>query len=349
MRDSRTIPPRMVRNTPRWVLPTVVGLFLVAGGAVASWGLNLPLYAFSAGPVGDAVGAIEVQDTETFQPDGELILLTVALQQVNAYEALAAAFDPGVDLVSEEAIRPADQSDEDFKREGLSDMDESKRTAINVALAELGYETELLGDGVEVVSVLDGTDASRFLEKGDVITSIEGKPVQIVDDISTLLEGRSVGDQVGLGLQRGTTDLDVQLQLFAAPDQETRPIIGIEAATKNIRSITPFPIDIDTANLGGPSAGLMYTLAIIDLLSPGDLTRGHVVAGTGTISADRAVGAIGGIRQKVVAASGAGAEYMFVPADNYERALTVEVNGLELVSVSNLDEALTFLERLAAT
>ncbi len=340
--------PTLERRSPRWVLPVVIGLVVLAGLAVGFWGVNLPFYAFSAGPSGDAVGSIEIQETEIFQPKGELIYLTVALQQVNAFEALAAALDPTIDLAPEDRIRPKDQTDEDFKRKGLADMDESERTAIAVALEELGYQSELLGDGAEVISVVEGSGAVDKLKAGDVIVAIDRQPVQVVDDISRLLKGRTVGDRVEVGLDRSGSRISVEIALFAAPDEITRPIIGIEAATKNLQTETPFPIDIETSNLGGPSAGLMYTLAIIDLLSPGDLTKGHVIAGTGTISSDRQVGAIGGIRQKLVAAAGAGAEFVFVPADNYQTALTVELSSTELVKVATLDDALAFLAGLSA-
>src|SRR5690606_16294275 len=120
------------------------------------------------------------------------------------------------------------------------------------------------------------------------------------------------------------------------------PLVGILAATLNPQ----YPIDINSANVGGPSAGLMYTLAIIEVLRADDLTNGHVVAGTGTVAGDGTVGAIGGIRQKVVAAEAAGAEVILVPEGNYESALSAERTTIDIVPVATVDQALDYLEAL---
>lgn len=109
----------------------------------------------------------------------------------------------------------------------------------------------------------------------------------------------------------------------------------------------PFPVEIEPGDVGGPSAGMMHALAIIDTLTEGELTDGHVVAGTGTIGLDGTVGTIGGIRQKVVAAEAAGAEYILVPQGNYETALTAERDSIEIVPVATIDDAVDFLESLS--
>jgi PDZ domain-containing protein len=129
-------------------------------------------------------------------------------------------------------------------------------------------------------------------------------------------------------------------------DEPNVPMIGITAENLNPRFEFPFPIEIEAGQIGGPSAGLMYTLAVMDLLAPDELTGGHVVAGTGTIDIEGNVGPIGGIRQKVVAAEAAGAEVMLVPTDNYEEALTARRVAMELIAVSTLDEALAALGQL---
>jgi PDZ domain-containing protein len=123
-------------------------------------------------------------------------------------------------------------------------------------------------------------------------------------------------------------------------------MVGISAMALNPRFEYPFPIDIDAGLVGGPSAGLMYTLAVMELLGPEDLSHGHVVAGTGTIDSAGNVGGIGGVRQKVVAAEAAGAEVMLVPASNLDEALTARRDHLELIPVSTLDEALAALATL---
>jgi PDZ domain-containing protein len=195
---------------------------------------------------------------------------------------------------------------------------------------------------VEVVQLLEGAPSAVVLEEGDIITSVEGVEVDVAQDIGELLSDNKPGDVVPVTVLRGSTPLDVDVELTHAADDPERPLVGITAQTIN----PEYPVDINSSNVGGPSAGLMYTLGIIDLLTPGDLTHGHVIAGTGTMSPDGSVGSIGGIRQKVVAAEAAGAEIMLVPVNNYEEALTAPRQDMELISVTTVDEALSALATL---
>lgn len=327
---------------PRWVIAAFVGLFLAAGAAVGAWSVELPFYAFSPGPVGDAIDVVVSDETVAiYEPDGELFFLTVSLQEVNLYEAVAAAVDPAVDLVRREAIRPPDESDEEFKERNLDSMDRSIDTAVAVALDRAGVEMTVESDGVEVVDIVEGSGSEGVLEPGDIITAVDGEPVQLAGDIGVVIGELEPGAVVELDVVRDGEPMTVDVELTASEDG-TRPLIGIIAQTANPR----YPIAIESANIGGPSAGMMYTLAIMDLLIDGDLTKGHVVAGTGTISSDGRVGPIGGIRQKVVAAEAAGADLMLVPQDNYEAALTAERESMELIPVATIDDALAALEAL---
>jgi PDZ domain-containing protein len=135
----------------------------------------------------------------------------------------------------------------------------------------------------------------------------------------------------------------LKVELAARDDDSGGAMIGIVVGEL---TEPPFPVSIRAGNVGGPSAGMMHALAIIDTLTPGDMTKGHIVAGTGTIQYDASVGSIGGIRQKVVGAEAAGAEYMLVPESNYEAALTAERESIEIVSVATLQEAIDFLAAL---
>lgn len=323
-------------------------LILVAGMAMAAWNLRLPYYAFSGGPVSDVVNSIDVSGTEIFPPDGALLMLTVSSQDVNPFEALVAGFDPDVDLVRREAVRPPDESDEDFVARNRANMDLSKETAITLALTRLGFEVTSQTDGVLVATVVPDTPAGEVLQVDDVIVAINGTSVQFPDEISPIIAGLDVGDVVEIAVRRGTVGLSVPVELAPREDDPTAPMIGIGALAANPRFAYPFPIEIDAGLVGGPSAGMMYTLAVLDILTPGDLTGGRIVAGTGTIDEEGAVGPIGGVRQKVVAAEAAGAELMLVPAANYDEALTARRDHMDLVSVATLDEALAALERPAS-
>ncbi len=337
------------RRLPLWPFALAAAIVLLAGLAVAAWNVTLPYYAFSPGPTRHVTDFVEIDGADTFPIDGDLYMLTVVLQEVNGYEALVGVVDDSIDLVPRQYVRPADQSPEDFRRAGLESMDESKRSAIAVALNHLGYDITLTGDGVRVDSVLEDTPAAQLLEVGDVIQAVDGTKVLLAPDMIALIGTHSIGDEVTLTIRRGEEIRDVTVTLVPHPEEPGRPLIGILASTENERFGTlPFELEIDTSNIGGPSAGLMYTLAIIDLLTPEDLVKGHQIAGTGTISSNGAVGSIGGVRQKVVAARAEGADYMLVPAGNFEEALTVDAGETELVRVASLQEAIDFLDSLPA-
>jgi PDZ domain-containing protein len=333
---------------PLWPLFAVGGLLCLAASALGLWNLDLPYYAFSQGPVGDAVQAIEVADV--YPPGGELLMLTVSSQGVNPYEALVAAFDPQVDLVPREVVRRPDETTEEFTRRNLESMDVSKETAIAVALKRLGYKLEFQSNGVRIASLVEDAPAAEVLQVGDLIESVDGHQIRFSEDVAANLEDHQIGDMVEIAVSRdGGRAVAFPVELVAHVDDPERPMIGITAETLDLRpGEPPFPLDIDAGLIGGPSAGMMYTLAIIDVLSPGDLTGGHVVAGTGTIDPEGRVGNIGGVRQKIVAAEAAGAEFVLVPEGNYQEALSVRTRRVQIVAVGTIDQAIDFLTTLPA-
>lgn len=328
---------------PRWVIAMLAGLLLSAGVAVAAWSVELPYFAFSPGPVGNALDAIEPTDELAVSvPEGELFFLTVSVQQVNIYEAVVAAFDPALDLVRMELLRREGESDEEFQERNLQAMDISEQTAILVALERLGID--IITDGVEVIEVIEGLPADGVLMEGDLIRSFDGAPIEVLGDVTRAMADKQPGDRIGLEIERDGMRIPVEIQLETMDEEPERPVIGIRIQNLNPR----FPVEIDSGSIGGPSAGMMYTLAVINLLSDDELAPGVIVAGTGTIAADGSVGPIGGIRQKVVAAEAAGADVILVPEENYDEALTSPVDSIEIVSVATIDDAVTYLSSAAA-
>ncbi len=319
---------------------------VAAGLLIGAWNLALPFYAFSPGPVGDALDAVSASEVEVYQPDQELLMLTVSSQEVNPIEALIAGIDPTVDLVRREAVRRPDETDEEFVSRNQASMDLSKETAITLALRRLGYEVETSSDGVAIAEVVETAPAADVLQVNDVIIAVEGIAVELPAEIGAALAGKRPGDVITLDFTRDDEAISAEVELIARDENPAEPLIGISVAALNPRFEFPFPIEIDAGLIGGPSAGIMYTLAIMELLSPGSLSSGQIIAGTGTIDVDGNVGGIGGVRQKVVAAEAAGAEVMLVPTSNYEEALTAPRNGIELIPVATLDEALDALAKL---
>lgn len=329
------------RRGTSWPLYVVGSLFLLVVFMLAAWNIELPYLAFSSGPVSDAADAIVAEGVDTFPPDGELLMLTVVSQDVNVFEAVIAGLDPSIDLVRREAYRRPDESDEDYRNRTLQQMEDSQTRAIAVALGELGYQ--MAPAGVVIVEVLDDKPAAEVLEVGDLLVSIAGRPVEELGDVTGALEGFEPGDEVEFEIIREGSDEVVLVELVERGDEMGGPMIGI---TLHEQLEPPFPLRIEAGAVGGPSAGMMHTLAIIDTLTPGELTKGQIVAGTGTINGDGSVGNIGGVRQKVVGAQAAGAAYVLVPAGNYEEALTAEVAGIQIVPVGSLTEALAFFDAL---
>jgi PDZ domain-containing protein len=311
--------------------------------ALAAWNIELPYLAFSSGPVSDAADAITAEEVDTFPPNGELLMLTVVSQDVNLFEALIAGLDPTIDLVPKEAYQPPDETDEEYRQRVLAQMDDSQQRAITVALGYLGYD--MIPVDVRITDLVDDAPSSEVLEIGDSVNTFDGVEIVSGTDLTDALEGHQPGDLVQVGITREGTEQTVEVELAERPDSGGEAMIGI---TVGELTEPPFPVSIEAGAVGGPSAGMMHTLAIVDTLTPGELTQGHVIAGTGTIAYDGVVGSIGGIRQKIVGAEAAGAEFVLVPEGNYDEALTAERTAIKIVPVGTLQDALDFLETLGA-
>ena len=330
-------------RAPRWPF-VLVGLFLLTGAAVlALWPVKVPYFAIAPGPVEEVADLISVEDVPVYATNGDLFLLTVGLREVNVFEFVEAELDPRVDLVGRDVIRPPGVTQEQQTRTNLQAMDQSIDAAVYVALTRLGYEVGFTGQGVAILEVVADTPADGVLQVGDVITRIEGTPVATSDDASNEIRSHAIGDTISLVGTRNGEPLSVSITLAPHPEVEGAPMVGVVLDTVNLDLDLPIDLQVDSRNIGGPSAGMMYAITVLDLLTEDDLTKGHRIAGTGTISLDETVGAIGGVRQKVFAARSVGAEYILVPTDNYDEALTAAGKDIEVVAVATLQDALDFL------
>ena len=316
-------------------------LFLVGFLSVIAWNIELPYLAYSVGPVSNVTSSIHAEGVELYPPHGELLMLTVISQDVNPLEYLIATFDPTIDLVKKELVRAPGETVEQYRARSLQQMDDSNFRSIVAALDYLGHE--LVPIEVSINAVVEGVPAETVLETGDIILEINGVSIASVEDVRGQVLGRGIGDSIEILVVRSGEEQLLHVELGENPENPGVPIIGV--VLDEVKA-PPFELIIRSGNIGGPSAGMMHTLAIIDNLTEGELTKGHVIAGTGTMHPDFNVGPIGGVRQKVVAAEAAGAEYILVPVDNYADALTAERSRIEIVPVSTLQEALDFLSGL---
>ena len=343
---------RPTSRSPKW--PWILAVVLIAIGiAIAiAWPITVPYYTLSPGPIYDTADFVHVQDGDV-SSDGELFFLTVSLKEANVFEWAAGYVDPRVDVRERERVRPIGVSPEQLRRESLAAMRQSKQTATFVALTKLGYEVTLVGTGALVIETVPDSAADVVLLPNDVIIEMDGKTVAFRDDIISDLSDAEIGDLVEMLVERPvdeSTDefdeIDVELVLGPHVDDPTRPMIGV--LLDNNEPIVEFPVEveIDSQNIGGPSAGMMFTLQIMDQLTDGEITHGARIAGTGTISRDGTVGSIGGVKQKVFGAIDAGARAVLVPAGNFDDAVAAAGDKIEVVRIETIDDAIAFLETL---
>jgi len=322
--DPAHFEPELKRPS-RWplVLSGVVILFGVV--VLLLWPVKVPYYAMSPGPVEEVSGLVSIPEEPTFESGGDLYLLTVGLREVNVFEWFEAQFSEETDLIARERIRPTGTTQEEVTRRNLASMNESIDTAIYVALERLGYEVGFSGSGAEVFQVVEASGSDGALEVGDIITAVQGEPVQTADAAAGIIRTYGVDDTITISGLRGEGTFEVAIMLTPHPDIEGAPMLGVALDTADLELIFPIAVNIDSRNI---------------------LTGGNRIAGTGTIRFDETIGPIGGVRQKVYAARGIGADFVMVPADNYTDALTAASDEIQVISIATLQDALDFLGTL---
>jgi PDZ domain-containing protein len=275
--------------------------------------------------------------------EGEIYLTTVSLSRASALQALIGWLRPTVDVVKEEVVLPPDTPPEDLRQVNLQAMDGSKQAALGVAFEALGFDA-IRGTGATVVQVLPEAPADGVLAAGDTIVAVGAKPVAVSSEVGERLEGLAPADVVELSVE-GVDGVarTIPVTLGANPDDPERPFLGVLLDTRGFALDFPVEVTIDTQEIGGPSAGLAFTLEVLDRLTEGDLTGGMEVAATGAIGLDGRVLPIGGAAQKGAAVEDAGIELFLVPRRNLEQARR-HTSDLEVVAVDTLDDALQALE-----
>jgi len=329
----------------------VSAALLVALVSVAGL-LPVPYVAMSPGPTENTLGAyggtdvIVIEGQETFPTEGNLDLTTVLVTRADAevqlLDALRMWVDPEIAIIPREQIYPADVRAEVVSERNAEQMVTSQQNAIAAALRELDI---VVLDRVVVESIVEGAPALDLLEAGDVILAVDGTEVAAANEVGELITTREPGEDVIFTVKRDGEQLEITVPTEQAAQGDPRAVVGILPA---MGFEFPFEIEITLGEeIGGPSAGLVFALGIVDKLTPGALTEGAYVAGTGTIEADGTVGPIGGIQQKVSAARDVGADVFLVPADDCSAAVAAGVEGIQLVRVETLADARASLEAIA--
>jgi PDZ domain-containing protein len=314
-------------------------LLLIAVAFGAGW-VPLPYFALGPGPAREVAPLIHVDGARTYGSSGRLVMTTIRFTQVTALGALVAWLNPEQAVVGEGAVYPPGLSPSEEEERAISDMDQSKIDAASVALSEVTNYPRDHGAGALVELVGTDCPADGRLFPGDQIVRIGGERVDSKRGASRLIDDVPADEAIEFRVEADGEVHDVRVTRGPCPGVD-EPVIGIVLVDS-----FPFEITIESGDVGGPSAGLMWAVGLYDLLTPGDLTRGRTIAGTGAIDLDGNVGPIGGIVDKVVAARDANADVMLLPRADFHELDDVDTGDLTLIPVSTFGEA---LEALSAT
>lgn len=354
---ERSAPPRRVR----------IGWGILSIGIVGVLGLSLAPAPFAIerpGPVFNTLGTVPLDDSgsqskpvrreplisipgqQTFPTTGALSMLTVNVlgnreQQPNWIEVLAAWADPSQAVLPIDAVYPKGETVKQSNEQSSVDMQNSQKDAVAAALLHLGYP---LTRTLTVSSVPAGSPSAGVLKAGDTITSIDGKKPNDVQALRALIAAHGTATPVTIDIVRESAASAVEVTPVESTGAGAKPIVGIIVGANYS---FPFTVNIRLHAVGGPSAGMMFALGIIDKLTPGELNGGKNVAGTGTITADGEVGPIGGIRQKMYGAVASGAQYFLAPKANCAEVSGHVPDGLRVFAVGTLDDSLAVLNALA--
>ncbi len=343
--------PRAVGSLVGWIL-----LIGAVAGTVVLGTLPAPYVKEKPGPVYDTIGEIDIEGAstpvieiageQTYPTEGDLDMLTVVLEgtpqnPLSWIDIALAWFDPTRAILPVEAVYPPGTTDQEEEEQSAADMVDSQQEAVAAALGELEIDYTSI---VTVGGVIEGYPAADVLEQGDQILTVDGDPVDGVGELSVALADAGAGTTVQLGILREGDEQTIDIVPVASEDDPDLVLIGIQtAATYDF----PFEVTVNLGDVGGPSAGMMLALGVYDKLTPGALTGGERIAGTGTISADGEVGAIGGVRQKMYGAVGAGADWFLAPVANCDEVVGHVPGGLEVFAVTSLDDALDTVQTIA--
>jgi PDZ domain-containing protein len=304
--------------------------------AVAAFVVPIPIFfTLVPGPVRDVQRLVRVSDARTYSSEGRLYMTTVSVDvRVTAAELVAAALHPHRQVVLSSDLTQGRPLEEVEQRERQA-MDASQHVAEDVALSVLGFS----GRGARVVSTVEGSPARGVLQSGDVIVSVEGRRVGTICDLGAAIDRTRVGEEVTLTVRRGGDARTFRLRTTEGPDGGSFIGVGME----DVGFGPDVSVEFETGRIAGPSAGLMFTLALYDRLTQTDLTGGRVIAGTGAIDCGGVVRPIGGVVQKVAAAESKGAEVFLAPSVNAPDARSA-ADEMRIVAVSDFKDAVEYLE-----
>jgi len=328
------------RRLPLRVASAAVTLLISAQvvSLVGWW--HIPYYVLSPGPTASVTQLIGIDSAHRHPVNGQVLLTTVYESQARVIDFLTSWARSNSVLTSSQQIAGNLTADQ-LRRLDQAEMTLSQNQAKVAALRRAGYQVPEHGTGAEVVETLPKLPADGVLKAGDTITVIDGRPINVEQDAAAVLSSVAPGQPVMMTVAApGGATRTVTVSLAPKPGAPAQGFLGVELATRDDHFDFPFAVSIDAEGIGGPSAGLAFTLGILDELTGGNLTAGHRIAATGTIDFDGTVGDVGGVAQKTVSVSNAGATLFLVPPGEYPAAVAHAGPHLKVVKVSTLNQAL---------
>jgi len=319
---------------------------IVAFGVLLAM-VTVPYVSLGPGPTFNTLGEVEgkevvdIEGTEVHKTTGQLNMTTVSQRDnLTLGQALTLWMSGHEQLVPRDLVYPPDKSKDEIDEANNEEFKQSENSAEYAALGYLKYAPAVTVQNV----TKDGASAGK-LKEGDAIDGVDGVPVSSLEQFQGIMEKTKPGQEVVLDFRRKNAPPGVAtIKLKSNPDKPHGFLgIGVVEAPW-----APFKIDFNLANIGGPSAGLVFSLAVVDKLTTGDLSGDKFVAGTGTIASDGKVGSIGGITHKILAAHEAGATVFLVPADNCDEAKSAHEDDIDLLKVDTLTQAVDSLKALSA-
>lgn len=353
VREASDRPPHTRIGRRSGALLVTVGAGVLVGSAMGLVPVDRvvyhpgPLYD-TLGDIGDDRHIINIdEDLTTYPTEGHLWFTTIHLEggpgdRLNVWEWLRSELDPAATVVPREQVFPEDISVEQVREENTALMQHSQQDAAVVALRADGITVP---EDILVARVIVDAPADGVLHVEDQILQVDGEPMANARAVQDRLQEVEPGDSVPVTLVRDGEETTIDVPTTKAEDS-SRTIVGVYLAP---RYELPYDVTIDAGNVGGPSAGLMFSLAVYDEITPGALTGGRSVAGTGTISSTGQVGGIGGITQKMYAADRAGAALFLAPESNCDEVVETAPDGLAVAAVGSFEQALDVMEQAAQT
>jgi Lon-like protease len=327
------------RRTSTLVAAVVLVVVVVGVGSF----VRVPFVALGPGPTYDTLGAVDgtpvvaVDGAPTYPTTGHLNMTTVAVNDgLTGLQAVGFWLAPDRQLVPRDTVVKPGETTQQVDQRNAEQFSASETNAETAALSQLEVPTR-----ATVGELVDGSPAAAVLQKDDTLVAIDGTPLTTPQSVSDALVHTTPGQTVQVTYRRGDAEQTVPITLATSPDRP-QGMLGVQPGIQPAQGT----ITISLGDVGGPSAGLMFALAVVDKMTPGELNGGRFVAGTGTIDQAGTVGAIGGIPFKMKAARDAGAVTFLVPADNCAEAAANAPDGLQLVRVTTLASAIDALDAL---